>query len=111
MRRSFAFSAMMRRRHRLPAAVRTRGSVLPVRPTRTAATMRSQSAASFSTLLPPPPAPPAPPCDKLLEKKCPLPFPSLDECLACTRNVPDVGASCKPKDRHAYCNGTRTMAL
>ena len=60
------------------------------------------------TALPPapPPSPPPPPCEALLQQHCKLPFKSIDACLQCTRNIPDVGASCKPKQRQAYCGAT-----
>jgi arylsulfatase A-like enzyme len=48
-----------------------------------------------------PPCPPA--CRSVLAGPCPLPFKDEDACLECTRQAPDVGAACKPKDRHAYC--------
>jgi hypothetical protein len=61
----------------------------------------------------PPPSPPGPPtpkpapvnCQTVLKMKCPLPFKTYDDCLACTR----ANASspiCKPKERQAYCNST-----
>jgi hypothetical protein len=40
----------------------------------------------------------------VLKKKCPLPFDSYDDCLACTRKA-GVGASCSPKQRQEYCRG------
>ena len=63
---------------------------------------------------PPGPSPPCPPaCRSVLAGPCPLPFKDEDACLECTRQAPDVGAACKPKDRHAYCEGRlarRSMA-
>jgi hypothetical protein len=55
---------------------------------------------------PPAPTPPAPipkACEKLLQKDCPGPFKTPDKCLTCTRDIPDVTSTCKPKERHAFC--------